>query len=338
MTTNTSTSISGNSPLDTQQTAVLLAALTYSSDPQTDIATYLPGWSIVWNGTQSYDGNYAFIALDPAATTYALAIRGSLPPFDVFNNWNAFANWVLEDLDVVTRVSWPYAATSNPLISNGANTAFTNMQQMVDQLGSGLSIYEYLKANAVQPDNGKQVLITGHSLGGNIANVYASYFVTALAGDGYPAFNDSTSLVTFAAPAPGNADFATDLDAKITNAWHYENDQDIVPKFPHYSTVLLVGFMYIGGPSAKEITTTLDGVTVSLRDAFMTLAGILLAYGYQQQGRNYTVFSNPIDSAFTQNTLTDFFSQAGAQHEVVNYANNLNVVLPLPLVAESRMV
>ncbi len=335
MTTNTGILASGTT-FSTQQLAVLLCAVSYSTDPQTDIQTYLPGWSIVWNGTETSDGNYAFIALDPTSTIYALGIRGSLPPFDVFKDWDAFANWILEDMDVVTRVSWPYVTntSSNALIASGTNRAFGQVQNMKDSLGSEKTILEYLQANGAVAGN--QVIITGHSLGGNVANVYASYFISQLATASSTFTN--TALVTFAAPAAGNSDFATDLDAKLPNAWHYENDNDIVPKFPVSLSVLLVGFLYIGGPSASEITCTYKGKTVSLRDAFMLLAGIFAVYDYQAQSLNPEPFMTPTDSAYTQNTLSDFFNQAGYQHEVVHYATNLNVNLPQALVEQSRLV
>ncbi|GAA3954939.1 hypothetical protein GO495_28420 [Chitinophaga oryziterrae] len=318
------------------QTAVMLSAVTYSTDPQQDIDTLLPGWSIVWDGIQTSDGNYAFIATDPSEEYYALAVRGSLPPFDVFDNWDAFANWVLEDLDVITQVSWPYLASGNgsALISQGAYTSFDNVLNMQDQLGSGQLIFDYLKNNAVIP--GKQIIITGHSLGGNIANVYASYFVTSIAQENYT--SDNISLFTFAAPAAGNSDFATDLDNKISTAWHYENANDIVPKFPASFSVLLTAFLFDPAPSASEITVNYQGYTISLREAFILLSGVFYFYGYQQPSLNYTVFPNALDENYQSNTLEDWFDQAGAQHALSNYAGYLGVTLGSQLAKQSSIV
>lgn len=304
--------------------AVLLSYVTYDPDPVNDIATYLPGWKVVWNGVQTEDGNYAFIALETATSTYALAIRGSLPPQDVFDNWDAFANWVLEDMDVITTVSWPYSSIPKAIISNGTNTSFTNLQGMQDSLGSGQSITEYLNQNVITP--GKQLIITGHSLGGNIANVYASYLVSSIANTNYSLSN--LSLFTFAAPAAGNGAFANDLDAKLTNAWHYHNFNDIVPCFPVCVLVGTVAYQYIPQPDAGAITTTIDGVTVSLREAFLILAGTFYIYGYQQQNRNYFVFNTTLDKDYTSNTMDDFFQQAGYQHHLQNYAGYLGVTIP----------
>jgi hypothetical protein len=316
--------ISDSDQVANAQTAVLLCFVTYCADPVNDIESYLPGWKIVWNGLQTYDGNYAFVAVDPSGDKYALGIRGSLPPQDVFDNWDAFANWILEDLDVVTQQSWPYAGTSNALISSGAFTAFTNIQEMKDTLGSGLSVTDYLLANAT--GTGRQLFITGHSLGGNIANVYTSYFVSTLTQQGS---SSDVSLYTFAAPAPGNADFATDLDAKLPTAWHYQNANDIVPNFPVADTIFATGLMYVPAPAASQISVTYRGHTVTLREAFFLLSGVFLLYGYQQQGLNYTVFSTDIYSEYEDNTVQDWFSQAGAQHALSNYAGFLGVMLPV---------
>src|SRR5690606_3885210 len=150
------------------------------------------------------------------------------------------------------------------------------------------------------------------------ANVFSSYFVSTLVKDGYATSN--VSLFTFAAPAPGNGDFATDLDTKLPTAWHYQNSNDIVPNFPVSDTIFLTGFLYVPQPSAAEITVTYKGHTVSLREAFFLLAGVFLLYHYQQQGNNYTVFSASLDDQYLSNTVEDWFGQAGAQHAVSNYA------------------
>ena len=321
------TPLSNNAGNGNQQTAaqnaVTLCAVTNSADPVTDINYYLPGWKIVWDGIQTPEGNYAFIAVDPAEENYALAIRGSLSG-KIFGNWDVFSNWVLEDFDVLTQVSWRYATTSTPKISNGANIAFNNLLKMQDSLGSGLSIKDYLLTNAVKP--GKQVIITGHSLGGNIANVYTSYFITTITEAKYSSGN--VSLYTFAAPAPGNGDFATDLDAKLPTAWHYQSINDAIPNFPVADNVFQLGNKYQPKPVASAIIFTNDGNTISLRDGLIILSGILTLCGYKQQANNYKIFPTDLNKSFVDNTVKDWLSQAGSQHQISNYATYLDVELP----------
>ena len=316
------TSISN--PLTNAQSAVFLSYVAYAADASKDISTYLPGWKVVWNGTQTYDGNYAFIAVDPTGEIYGLAIRGSLNPEEIFKNWDAFANWILEDLDVITQVNWPYANTSDALIASGTNTAFTNVQTMQDTMGSGLSIADYLIANVIKA--GKQVIITGHSLGANIANVYASYFVTTVTQQQLSASN--ISLYTFAAPAAGNAAFAKDLDTKLPAAWHYQNSNDIIPNFPVSQTIIKTAFLYQPKPDASAVMVSYNGYTVSLREGFILLAGVFLFYGYQQQSNNYTTFYTALDPAYENNTAADWFGQAASQHHLNNYGAFLGVNVP----------
>lgn len=317
--------IASNDGINTVSTnsklAVILSYVSYLNKPAHDISKYLDNWEVVWSGQETEDGNYAFVAKQTNGNFYAVGIRGSLPVADVFKNWYTFANWVIEDFDVITTVAWPYATTPNPRIANGSNTAFNNLINMQDELGSGLSITEYLIRNVYNA--GIPLLITGHSLGGNMANVYASYFVSQIANSTYA--QNQLSLYTFAAPAAGNSDYATDLDAKLPNAWHYHNDLDIVPAYPVFSLVALVGFLYIPSPAASQITTVIEGVTVSLKEAFLTQAGAFLYMGYTQQTNNYIIFSHPLDPTYEQNTVEDFFYQAGSQHALLNYMAYLGV-------------
>ena len=319
--THLSNKSSNGNQMTAAQNAVVLCAVTNSTDPVNDISDYPTDWKIVWNGIQTPEGNYAFIAADPAGENYALAIRGSLPG-KIFGNWDVFSNWVLEDFNVLAQVAWGYATTANPKISNGAYIAFENLLSMQDSLGSGLNVTDYLVTKAVKP--GKNVIITGHSLGGNMANVYASYFITTITGLKYP--SGKVSLYTFAAPAPGNGDFATDLDAKLPAAWHYQNYNDIIPNFPVAGNVLKMGSKYSPSPAASAITfINDDGNTITLRDAFIILSGVLTLCGYKQQTNNYTIFNNKLDERFEENTMKDWFYQAGSQHNISNYATYLGL-------------
>lgn len=319
---NPNTTSNGN---EFAKTAVQLCSMTLSANPVKDIENLMPDWKIVWNGIETAVANYAFIAVDKPGENYVLAIRGSVPDDGTFSDWDVFANWVLEDLGVGTQASWLYASTPQARISTGAFLGFMSMLDMKDSLGSGLSITDYLLANIT--GKGKKLTITGHSLGGNIANVYSSFYVQLLMQQGRP--TDNISLYTFAAPAAGNADFATDLDAKLPAAWHYHNINDIVPNFPVFDRLVFTSLMYLPQPLAAEITVNYNGSTVTLREAFLMLAGAFQQLGYQQPTNNYTFFSTDLDTDFESNTVGDWFGQAGIQHQLFNYANYLGVKLPV---------
>lgn len=327
----TTQSTNGGQPADAK-VAVQLCSLTLDPDPVHDIGTLMPGWKIVWNGKPTIDDNYAFIAFNAADKKYALVIRGSV--FNGFQDWDTFANWILEDLNAITMVSWPYANTKKPLIAVGAYIAFTNLLYMEDSLGSGKSIGDYLLANTT--GSGKQLIITGHSLGGNIANVYTSYYVQKLKENNLSTSN--VSLFTFAAPASGNIDFAVDLDNKLPSAWHYENENDMVPKFPVFSGLLYTSNTFFPKtPDAHKITVTfnpktitLNGPNLTLHDAYVAIAGIFAKNGYVQPIKNnYITFKTDLNPDLTDNSILDWLGQVAPQHGLDYYAGFLGVQLPV---------
>ncbi|RBL88119.1 lipase family protein [Chitinophaga flava] len=324
-------STNGAQPADAK-VAVQLCSLTLDPTLVNDIGTLMPGWKVVWNGKPTLDDNYAYIAFNASEKKYALVIRGSV--FNGFNSWETFANWILEDLNAIVMVGWPYANTKKPLIAAGAYIAFTNMLLMEDSLGSGKSIGEYLLANAT--GTGKQLIITGHSLGGNIANVYTSYYVQKLKENNLSTSN--VSLFTFAAPASGNLDFALDLDNKLPSAWHYENQNDMVPKFPVFTGLLYTSNTFSPKtPDANKITVTfnpktitLNGPNLTLHDAYVAIAGIFAKNGYVQPIKNnYIIFPTDLNPNLTENSIVDWLGQVGPQHGLNYYAGFLGAPLPV---------
>jgi len=332
------TKLSNNASNGDQQTAAknavklcAVANAVNATNPITDtnFNNLLPGWKIAWDGQQTAFANYAFIATDPAEEIYVLAIRGSLVDKNLID-WDDFANWILEDFNVAKQVSWQFATTANAKISNGANIGFNNLLNMRDLGNPLLSVTDYLINNAVK--KGKQVIITGHSLGGNIANVFASYFITTLTQTNLPSGN--VSLYTFAAPAPGNGDFAKDLDAKLPTAWHYQSLNDAIPNFPVASDIRQLVKWYSPAPAAAAISfTNKEGKIIQLVDAINTLADLLSLTellsmsAYKQQANNYTTFQTDLYAKAQGNTLAGWLAQAAYQHQLFNYAGYLSVSL-----------
>lgn len=307
-------------PVVRQKTAVALAAISYCTDPQTALNLYLPGWKIVWNGLVTPDGNYAFIATDMYNYNYVLSIRGSLPPWNIFDNWATFANWIIEDMNAIEQTPWPYSNVPGALIADGSMDGYNNIANMTDS--NGTYIYTFLRDNAVF--NKKPITITGHSLGGNLANLYASYLPWNLQKDG--PYTADISLYTFAAPAAGNAAFANDLDQKIPQAWHYEIDNDIVPKFPVSKDIQRLGIFFNPHPAAYDIYVD--------KSLYLTLTGALnaLSYqftnqAYQQPVNGYNYLQNALNKNYEKDTFKDWMYQAAFQHEVVNYCKCLGVPL-----------
>lgn len=323
----------GGQPADAK-VAVQLCSLALDVNVVKDMGSVMPGWQVVWNGKPTIDDNYAYIAFNASEKKYALVIRGSV--FDGFKSWDTFANWILEDMNAIVMLSWPYAPTTQkPLIAAGAYIAFTNLLFMEDSMGSGKCIGEYLLTHAIE--GGNNLIITGHSLGGNIANVFASYFVQMLIDRNLSTSN--VSLFTFAAPASGNADFALDLDDKLPAAWHYENQNDMVPKFPVFTGLVYTSNTFAPKtPDANQITVafnpktvTLNGPNLTLHDAYMAIAGIFAKNGYVQPIKNnYIIFPTALNPDLTENSITDWLCQVLPQHGLDYYAAFLGVKLPVP--------
>lgn len=301
-----------------RKTAVALSAITYCTDPQAALNKYLPGWQIVWNGQVTPDGNYAFIATDIYQYNHVLSVRGSLPPWDIFDNWDAFANWILEDFDALTQQAWPYSYVPGAMISSGSMTAFTNLGNMTDS--NGTYIYNFLRDEAVRKN--KPITITGHSLGGNMANLYASWLPWNLEMDGHLKAN--LALYTFAAPAAGNQAFASDLDEKIPRAFHFEISNDIVPKFPVYAGIQSLEALFVPKPAADQIYVD-KPIYLTLAGAINILSQSFSNAGYQQVSNNYEYLDNALSPQYEHNNIKNWFMQAGYQHEAVNYCLCLGV-------------
>ena len=251
-------------------TAMQLSSIAYcslSNNVKTTLNHYLPKWELVWQPTQAIQGNWAFIAYN--GVQYVLVIRGSILNF----SWGAFDNWFKQDFNLFEQVPWTYTddTSNNPMISIGASEGLKNLAQLVDS--NGETILGFLQKNAF-PKN-KYLCVTGHSLGANLATVVGPWLRYNLLKDGYsmPAI---FSILTFAAPTSWNAGFAAQFDANFTNTWRYYNEIDIVP----YSATNIAGLSNLfssPAPSAHNISVTVDGVTVSLAEAFAGIAATLFA-------------------------------------------------------------
>jgi hypothetical protein len=200
--------------------SVLLNQLVYKDTISEAFAKYAPEYELVFLPT-AVNGNYAVMAKNKATDQYILVIRGTLIEFS-----NAgFQNFFLQDFNIFTIKKWAYADTvKEAYISNGAYTGFQNLLQLRDGT-TGLTIKEFIEQKI--PAHGS-IVITGHSLGGNLAYPLAGYLKKEL-----PAGKTNIlQLITFGAPAVGNAAFVKDMEEKFPNAERYAINKDIAPVFP----------------------------------------------------------------------------------------------------------
>jgi triacylglycerol lipase len=304
----------------TEKTACLLSQIAYCPDPQKATGKYMPGWKVVWNANE-LGGNHVFVATD--GTTYAIAIRGSLISF----TWQAFQNWIYQDLNVVSVQKWLYTDDSSKAkVAQGAYDGWQNMNNMVDKV-TGKTLLSFLETATT---TNTPILITGHSLGGNLATVYASWLWQHFKTAGQS--RDHINVITFAAPAAGNSSFADDFNKKFPNSLRFENSNDIVPKFPCSSGVSGLGDLYDASPSASQITVGYKNVTTQLNNVFglISTALKLLQFTngtavYTQTNGNGNVIKVSLSGKNTTDDIGSWFSEAGYQHGVGRYAEQLGV-------------
>jgi triacylglycerol lipase len=293
--------------------ACVFSQIVYTDQPQKGLDSFLPGWKIVWNPSP-LNGNYAFVARKN--NTLAIAIRGSVMAF----NEAAFQNWVQQDLNAFTQTAWPFTLdTTGAKISDGAYEAWQNMSRLKDT-ATGKTLWQFLSE---QLKEHTPLLVTGHSLGGNLANVYASWLAWNIHELEIP--QPDISVVTFAAPAAGNGIFAADFNKKFPQAKRYENTNDMVPKFPCIEGIKQLGDLFAGGPSAKEIRAGYRGISVSLSQLFnymgeaLRLASLFGGASYYKQTNGQT-FTGKLSTTGAAASLGNWFAEAGFQHSIKQYA------------------
>jgi hypothetical protein len=299
-------------------TACILSELAYCNEPQKIIEQYLPGWKVVWDPLP-VGGNYAFVATD--GNVYAIGIRGSLIQF----SWDAFDNWIYNDLNIAYQKDWPYTNNvSGARISQGAYAGWENLNRMADRK-TRKSLWAFLQANI---GDKKPLTITGHSLGGNLATVYASYLWKRFKDNGHQ--KDNIDVITFAAPAAGNGSFADDFNSKFSNSLRIENINDIVPKFPVSGKVSDLGSLYTSTPSAADIMVGYKNASVKLSNVFITMSAGLdllrITNGispYVQTNGLGDLITIKLSGKNVKNEIIDWFAEAAYQHSMECYAQQM---------------
>ncbi len=299
----------------TEDTACLLSQVAYCTNIAGSLTQYMPGWTLIWEGKEA-NGNHAFVAAN--GRDFALAIRGSLINF----SWAAFQNWIYQDLHVTSQEDWPYAPDSlEARVSAGAFTGWQNLSSMTD-LKNGRLLLPVLDSIL---ESGAPVLITGHSLGGNLATVYGSYLVETRIKKGK--MKDQINVITFAAPAAGNEGFADDFNKKFPQSIRVENRNDIVPKFPSASGIAALGELYNDSLSAtrievgyKNLQVPLSRVFSLLKTSFSVLEFTSGISPYEQTNGRGKQISLPLSGKNAGQEILNWLNEAGYQHSVARYA------------------
>jgi hypothetical protein len=205
--------------------AVRLNQLIYKDTIETALEKYAPAFEAVFIPA-AINGNYAIILKDKQAERYALVIRGSVMEFSN----EGFQNFILQDFNIFRIKEWKYTDTvQEAYISNGAWIGFQNLLLLKDRK-TGLEIKEFIEQ---QIPARASMVITGHSLGGNLAYPFAGYLKNELNADK----KLNLQLISFGAPAAGNAAFVQDIEEKFPDAERYAGSKDIAPLFPDIESI-----------------------------------------------------------------------------------------------------
>jgi hypothetical protein len=300
---------------------VALNQVIYKDSTSAAIARYTPDYEALFVPT-AVEGNYAIIAKKKTTEQYALVIRGSVIEFSN----EGFQNFILQDFNIFRMKPWNYADTVKEAhISLGAWTGFQNLLRLKDTR-SGLTIKEFIEQKI--PAHAS-IVITGHSLGGNLAYPMAGYLKKEIKKEQ----QKNLQLITFGAPAAGNAAFVKDLEGKFPEGERYAAKLDIAPAFPDLEriselakltgldSVLNIGKLNLGGISS-EVNT---GNLLSIAGEILKKTNIINEGNqYMQSSLHLRVLDNAADSLPQTALSADaIFERAYQFHRVDMYAQLL---------------
>jgi len=148
---------------------------------------------------------YGFVGYSTAKNEIIVSYRGT--------EETSITNWI-EDLKFFK--SWePFDGLSGCYVASGFNGAYASLQSQTQAAVQALTA-QYPTAS---------LTVTGHSLGGAIAEIDSLFFALNIPGV-------SIKTVTYGTPRVGNLDFAQLIDSHVPNFSRVNNMLDVIPIVP----------------------------------------------------------------------------------------------------------
>lgn len=153
--------------------------------------------------TKIYDSNHNPI--------YNIGIAGT--------NMISHYDWFSEDMPVTQQSRWNFGGA----ISQGSMTGFEKLNALTS---SGKNLLTFLHEEFANNPN-MTINVAGHSLGGALTQVYASYLKGSIKNSDQK--SPRVEAWVYAGPTAGNSEFATKLVQHLEGYHAYNNAYDLVP-------------------------------------------------------------------------------------------------------------
>ncbi|MEJ0078979.1 MAG: lipase family protein [Alphaproteobacteria bacterium] len=259
-------------------------------------------WQCVWGPVQDSDeSNLALVAgyfpgPNAGPQTICVTVRGT--DFDITDIWGMLEQ-IWEDLDASDPQPMPWALDDPARIASGTLDGLGIIQGLT---ANGQTLGQFLTAFFSQPANAHvTILVTGHSLGGCLATIVATWIRVLL-----PNFRGAIQPITFAAPTAGNSEFATYYGELFPTARRFQNSLDVIPH----------AFYDLGGINSIYANSMLDTPDIIWLGVLgMEAALDIMEASYVQPAQGQQI----VPGAFLLNDATDWYAQALHQHHLATY-------------------
>jgi len=275
-------------------------------------------WSVAWGPALDQDrSNMMYAAANTAGDQVAVSVRGT--------DWDFWLDWV-EDFDnflpLTSYLSFGVTVGPNVKIAQGTGDGLGILLALNDGTND-LRSFITTKAQTAK------ILVTGHSLGGCLAAALAPCIAAWLGGAA------NMSVYTFAAPSPGNAEFAGYYNglfqaaqpAMPSTAFRFYNSLDVVPNgWASLSTVETYYPPLLPCPS--DIKDVINFPIGKVGSEYAQLGTAADGSAVELPGR----FLDPFDlestiAEFTPIGDTLFLLEAAQQHHPTTYQRLLDAAL-----------